>query len=208
MKRLLILSILFMTYLISYADSTLSFDLPKDYIKKRNKKQLLLTIKIPAKLTSEDDQKLKTKKVDTSYVDMNPFAKVNIPIDYDKLHILAKKGLLSDTSTFLLNDRMLNTKYDFMNMISAIYNKIMHSDKEKLIENGVNADDIRFIKKLTKDFETELNSYKQLNLPSFYERLSLLTKKLKGGKGEVRVVDVQNEDDGSTILYLTLKENK
>jgi len=208
MKRLIILSVLFSSVFMLFADSTLSFDLPKDYIKKRTKKKLLLTIRIPAKLTTEDDQKLKVKKVDTSYVDLKPFAKVTKPIDYEKLHILAQKGLLSESSVFLLRSKMLKTKYDFMNLISGVYYKIMNSDKESLINSDVNADDIRFIKKLTTDFTPELQSYKQLDIDSFMERLALLTKKLKGGKGEVRVVDVQNEDDGSTILYLTLKENQ
>lgn len=204
-KLITLLGIFLISHLL-YADSVLSFDLPENYIKKDNKKRLLLTIQIPAKLTSSEEEQLKVKKVDTSYVELKPFKTIKKEIDFEMLNLLAKKGLITGSSYYLLKSKTLKTKYDFLNLINNIYIKIMKWDKAQLINLGVNGDDIVFIIDFVNKFRNELKSYPQINIKEFIEKLKLLKKKLKGGRGEVRVVEIQNNDDGSTLLYLSLSK--
>ncbi|MDD2717495.1 MAG: hypothetical protein PHW04_16515 [Candidatus Wallbacteria bacterium] len=207
MKKHLLVYLLLTSWLYCFADSILSFDLPKDYIDKRDRKKLLLSIKIPAELNS-DQEAVTKKKIDTSYVELAPWTPNTKPLDYEKLNLLASKGLITGTSDYLLKAGRIKNRYDICNMLSCIYHILFRRDKEDLIEMGVNKDDIFFVEAMFNQFSEELKSYSEIDQNAIKERLKLLKKQLKGGRGEVRVVEVQEEDDGSTLLYLTLQEDK
>ncbi|MDD5091482.1 MAG: hypothetical protein PHQ23_11275 [Candidatus Wallbacteria bacterium] len=206
MKRLIIFAAL-LAFEAVWADSTLSFDLPKDYLEKREKKKLLLTIKIPSELTS-DEEVINKKRVDTSHVELDPFARNTKPVDFTRLRELSKKGLITGVSKGILEKRNLENKYEICNMLVGINDKFMRLDKEDVIEMGIAKEDIFFMEAMYNQFAEELKMYRHINFAPLIERFQLLKKQLRGGRGDIRVVEVQEEEDGSTILYLTLQEEK
>ncbi|MCK9225115.1 MAG: hypothetical protein M0R46_08500 [Candidatus Muirbacterium halophilum] len=203
MKKFLCGFLLF-TGICVFSESVITFP-QKDQVQ-GTKKNLILKITIPNEMENEEDYKEKT--TDFSYFDLEPFKKINSSIvNYDILRSFPKKKLVTRTrSSYLCSQKGIKNEYDLFLVLTDIVDSIERKGKDELLENGVTREDINYIEKLIfKDYPNYLKKTVK-DGEKIKTRLAFLKRQFLAGKGEVRVLKVETNDAGETMIHIRLNE--
>lgn len=189
----------------TFASSTLSVPLPDMFPKE--KKDLLLTITIPSKLP--DPVEVKDPPRDHSaYFNMDPFPVTYLSDeDWSMLRRMTRLTLAKNQAADLIRSKDIKTPYELGIVTHNILRNVSFYKKDYLLDNGTTREDIDFIEALLHRQESRLRSW-IIDVDAYKKRLASLKKELRANKGEVRVVRVVSDTDGSTVIHLTLKENE
>lgn len=202
------------------AGSVLSLPLPEDIPVYTDDSQynryMTLEIKMPESFKDPEPVKKKEPKVrNFDYFDFNPQKKLeNDPEIHRALRSLIKKGLAkTDFDTSGVRDLYRRGRLDSRLTVAALVRHMMLNfmkfDDEavlrKLQLERENLEDILF---LADKFKHELFLFNNIDVNQVKERVEEVRKLLKFNQGVVRVIKVENDMKGGTILHFVVKERQ
>ncbi|PLX19554.1 MAG: hypothetical protein C0601_01490 [Candidatus Muiribacterium halophilum] len=204
MKRIITSIILLMSFILVYSESTLTFPVSDQL--EGNEKNLILKIVIPNEL--EDKEEYKEKKTDFSYFNLDPWPAVDKgKIDWERLNHLVKAGAIRyERTKYLVKNKKINDEYDMFLVLDDILTNIKNSSKDLLLENGMLREDIEYIEKLIFEDMKGYTKKAHVDPEALKKRLNFLKKQFLAGKGEVRVIKVETNNAGETMIHLRLNE--
>jgi hypothetical protein len=203
MKKILC-GFLLIAGICAFSESVITFP-QKDQVQ-GTKKNLILKITIPNDMEDEEDYKEKT--TDFSYFDLEPFKNIDSSIiNYDILKTFPKKRIVTRTrSSYLCSHRSIKNEYDLFLVLTDVVDSLERKSKDELLENGVTREDINYIERLIfKDYPNYLRKTVKSG-DKIKTRLAFLKKQFLAGKGEVRVLKVETNDAGETMIHIRLNE--
>jgi hypothetical protein len=205
----------------AYAGSVLSLPLPDDIPVYTDNEQynryMTLEIKMPESFKDPKPvkEKKEQRKRDFSYFDFNPYKRVE---DDPELHraikSLLKKGLgkgefKSNARRSLYNNGRLNSTYTMGTLVRTILVNFMRLTDEQILRDvKFTREDLEDMKYIMKTFKKELFLLGYMNLEKVYNRIEESRKILKFNQGVVRVVKVENDMKGGTVLHFVVRENQ
>ena len=205
MKKI-ISGILLFSVIFTFSESVITF--PQKEQIQGTKKNLILKITIPNDL--EDEEEYKEERPDFSYFDFDPFKKLDHSmLDYEILRTFPKKGLTTRTrSSYLCTNKGIKNEYDLLLVMTDVIENIERKGKDELLESGVTREDINYIERLVfKDYTNYLKKTVK-DGEKIKTRLAFLKKQFLAGKGEVRVLRVETNDAGETMIHIRLNEEE
>jgi hypothetical protein len=203
------------------AGSVLSLPLPDDIPVYTDNEQynryMTLEIKMPESF--KDPKPVKKKKAkkrsDFSYFSFKPYKSVD---DDPELHrairSLLNRGLgkgefKSNARKHLYSAGRLTSTYTMGTLVKTILRNFMRlSDEQILREMKFTRTDLEDIKYVMKKFKKELFLLGYQDLEKVYNRVEDARKLLKFNQGVVRVVKVENDMKGGTVLHFVVRENQ
>lgn len=189
---------------ISFASSTLSIPVPDMF--PEEKKELLLTITIPSRLP-EPEKEPRPSMDHSHYFDMDPFPAIHLSDeDWDMLRRLVRLNIATNMAESLIRNRSINSPYMLASVTHNILRNVAFYHRDYLLEQGTSREDIEFIESLMERQRARLSTWWSIDLDKYSARLEALKRELRANKGEVRVVRVVSDTDGSTVIHLNLRE--
>jgi hypothetical protein len=204
----------------SEAGSVLSLPLPEDIPVYTDDSQynryMTLEIKMPENFKDPQPLKKKEPKVKNfDYFDFNPQKRLeDDPEIHRALKSLIKKGLAkSDLNTSGVRDLYrrgrLNSRLTVGALVRLILGNFLKLEDEDILRktqlDRENLEDILF---LAGKFKHELFLFNNLDTDAVKARVEEVRKLLKFNQGVVRVIKVENDMKGGTILHFVVRENQ
>lgn len=201
------------------AGSVLSLPLPDDIPvytdKEKYNKYMTLEIKMPESFKDPNPVKKKEpKRRNFDYFEFEPYKKVDDdPEMHRAIRNLIAKGLdrkkfAGNAARGLYRRGALDTTWTMGSMIRDMLNNFLDlSDEFILRESGITRENLEDMKYLAKKFKHELFMY-NFNPDNLHNRIEEVRKLMKFNQGVVRVVKVENDMKGGTILHFVVRENQ
>ncbi len=192
------------------ADSTVTIPVPDSVA--NESKNLVLTITVPTSL-EKTYQPVAPKPEDKpkknnfgKYFDLNPFPNMVNNEEVAVLRRFVNKGVVEDISALSVKKNFVANNYEMGRSLASIVNMALRSAPVQLARVGVTRTDVLDLLKVFDNYTKEL---KMFNIGAKErERLSKLSNKLSFTDGEVKVIKVETNDIGSTVIHLTLNDQK
>ncbi len=194
----------------AFADSTVTIPVP-DTVSNESK-NLVLTITVPTSLEKtyqpvQQKPEEKPKKNNyNKYFDLNPFPNMVNDEEVSVLRRFVNKGVVEDISAVSVKKNFVANNYEMGRTLTSIVNMALRSSPEQLARVGVTRTDILDLLKVFDNYTKELKMF-NVGMKE-RERLSKLSNKLSFTDGEVKVIKVETDDIGSTVIHLTLNDQK
>lgn len=211
---------LIMTSSPARGGSVLSLPLPDDIPVYTDKEQynryMTLEIKMPESFKDPNPVKKKEpKRRNFDYFEFQPYRKVDDdPEMHRAIRSLIAKGLDkkkfagATSSRRLYRKGALDTTWTMGSLIRDMLNNFLDlSDEAILRDSSITRETLEDMKYLAKKFKHELFMY-NFNPDNLYNRIEEVRKLMKFNQGVVRVVKVENDMKGGTILHFVVKENQ
>lgn len=193
-----------------FADSTVTIPVPDTVT--NESKNLVLTITVPTSLektyqpvTPKPEDKPKKNNFD-KYFDLNPFPNMVSREEVDVLKRFVNKGVIEDISAVSVKKNFVANNYEMGRTLASIVKMALKSAPEQLARVGVTRTDILDLLKVFDNYTRELRMF-NVSMKD-RELLSKLSNKLSFTDGEVKVIKVETNDIGSTVIHLTLNDQK
>lgn len=192
------------------ADSTVTIPVPDTVA--NESKNLVLTITVPTSLEKtyqpvapkpEDKPK---KNNFNKYFDLNPFPNMVNDEEVAVLRRFVNKGVIEDISAVSVKRNFVANNYEMGRSLASVINMALRSAPDQLARAGVTRSDILDLLKVFDNYTKELRMF-NIGMKD-RERLSKLSNKLSFTDGEVKVIKVETDDIGSTVIHLTLNDQK
>lgn len=178
---------------------------------------MVLKISMPPKKKREeeqqpkDDDELKPRQDRFKYFDFNPFPRLNVEKKYIKtLRHLGNLGLGTGQyfgdgiQVFFRSNKELNV-YDFNQVLRIVFTNFSKRTVKFLIKNYEwKKEDIQNLEEIATVYKQLINNY-GLDQDQIIEKIAEMKKFLNYNQGVVRVIKVENDDKGSTILHFVFK---
>jgi len=206
MKKIILSLMLLTSVLMIYGESTLTFPVSDQL--KGNEKNLILKIVIPNELEEKEDYQ--EKESDFSYFNFNPWPEVDrSSIDWERLNHLVESGAITyERTRHLVRNKSLKDEYDMFLVIDDIITNIRNKNKDRLLSDGMLREDIEYIEKLVFEDMKGYTKKAHVDPEALKKRLNFLKKQFLAGKGEVRVIKVETNNAGETMIHLKLNEEE
>lgn len=202
------------------AGSVLSLPLPDDIPVYTDNEQynryMTLEIKMPESFKDPKPVKKKIKKKnDFSYFSFSPYKKVDKdPELHRAVRTLLNKGLgngefKSNAKKRLYENGRYTSTYTMGTLVRTMLKNFMRLTDEQILRiMKFERTDLEDIKYLIKKFKKELFLLGYQDLEKVYDKVEHARKLLKFNQGVVRVVKVENDMKGGTVLHFVVKENQ
>jgi hypothetical protein len=174
-------------------------------------KEMTLTLKVPEKL-EPIQTRVEARKNYFPYWDRHPLVQVD-PKDeaYEILRNFAKKKLIKGAvvKTLLVRGKPIE-KYFLVDVVTEVVRNLISmknsSDYERFMrKTGLLATEVDDLMRLMDRYEKEL-TWKGISVKKTRELMSTVMNDLKETqRGIVKVVRVEGQKDGSTVLHLVLE---
>ncbi len=188
------------------ADSTLTLPFPSST--GVPSERVNLTIKVPPKVEPhKPPSRFKLKPAAWSSVDFKPFKKVpRKEFVYGTLRSFLRKGLLPDRSSQVYLDRGLDLMTVAVRMTGRLYVRLMDVyQKGALRKVGITVKDLENLQQvidlLAKPLDT--NHYPSIEMARNVDQMLQELRKTSG-RGQIRIIEVAEQKDGSTVLKLEI----
>lgn len=198
----------------AFADSTVSIPVPDTVT--NESKNLVLTITVPTSLErtyQQQQQQAQEKKDDkkkknnfSKYFDMNPFPNM---INKEEVNILvrfANSGLIDPTAALVIKRRYIANNYEMARSLTAVVEGLQQWPPELIAKAKITRADILDLIKVFDNYTKELKMFKIGGKERDY--LNKTSQRLSFTDGEVKVVKVETNDIGGTVIHLTLNNTK
>lgn len=194
----------------AFADSTVTIPVPDTVT--NESKNLVLTITVPTSLektyqpvTQKPEDKPKKNNF-TKYFDLNPFPNMVNAEEVGVLKRFVNKGIVEDISAISVKKNFVANNYEMGRTLASVVKTALKSAPDQLARLGVTRADILDLLKVFDNYTKELRMFNV----SMKDRdlLSKLSNKLSFTDGEVKVIKVETNDIGSTVIHLTLNDQK
>ncbi len=194
----------------AFADSTVTIPVPDTVT--NESKNLVLTITVPTSLektyqpvTQKPEEKPKKNNF-TKYFDLNPFPNMVNAEEVDVLKRFVNKGIIEDISAISVKKNFVANNYEMGRTLASVVKTALKSAPDQLARVGLTRTDILDLLKVFDNYTKELRMFNV----SMKDRdlLSKLSNKLSFTDGEVKVIKVETNDIGSTVIHLTLNDQK
>jgi|GEM_PF-2963296 len=193
------------------ADSTVTVPVPDTVT--NESKNLVLTITVPTSLERTYQQEPnkqaeeKPKKSNyNKYFDMNPFPNMVNRDEVDVLKRFAKRNIVENVSAVSVKENFIINNYEMSRTLVSIVNTVLRMQPEEIAKSGITRTDIL---DLIKVFDNYTKEMKMFNVGAKQrEKLNKLSNKLSFTDGEVKVIKVETNDIGGTVIHLTLNDQK
>ncbi len=186
-------------------DTTVTIPVPDNVANEA--KNLTLTITVPTELERVEkpprEREIKKKRTEyRKYFDLNPFPSAVTPVDVDILQRFAAKTVKTPALRKVVNFKRAKSAYEIAHDIAAVTRETLEQTVDELATRGVTRGDVN-------EFITVYDNYPQpLKIMGVgkkeREELVKLARKLAFTDGEVKVVKVETNDVGATVIQLTL----
>jgi len=194
------------------ADSTVSIPVPDSVTSES--KNLVLTITVPTSLErTYQQQQAQEKKEDkpkktnfNKYFDMNPFPNMVSKEEIGILIRFANSGLIDETSAMVIRSRYIANNYEMARSLASIVEGLMKWPPELIAKAKITRADILDLVKVFDNYTKELKMFKIGGKERDY--LNRVSQRLSFTDGEVKVVKVETNDIGGTVIHLTLNNTK
>lgn len=187
------------------ADTTVTIPVPDNVANEA--KNLTLTITVPTELERVEkpprEREIKKKRTHyRKYFDLNPFPAAVRPGDLEVVGRFGKKSVKTTLVRQSLRTRGSASAYEIARDIAAVVEETLSQTVDELATRGVTRGDVN-------EFITVFDNYpQQLKImgvgKKHREELVKVARKLAFTDGEVKVVKVETNDVGATVIQLTL----
>ncbi|MCK5685049.1 hypothetical protein KAJ27_13045 [bacterium] len=204
-----------------YAESILTLPVPTEIETygpaAKDVRPMVLKISMPPRkkrgedAEPKDEDELKPRQDRFKYFNFNPFPTLNVEKKYLKtLKRLGRLGLGTGQyfgdgiKVFFRSNKKLNI-YDFNQILRIVFFNFSRRSVKFLIKNyNWKKEDIQNIEEIATIYKQLLNNY-GLDQDGILEKIIEMKKFLNYNQGVVRVIKVENDDKGSTILHFVFK---
>lgn len=192
------------------ADSTVTIPVPDSV--SNESKNLVLTITVPTALerTYQQQQKKpeeKPKKINyNKYFDMSPFPNMTNREEVEVVKNFAKKGIADNIARQTIARGMINNNYEMARSLNSVIRAALAMPPEEVAKAKVTRTDLLDLVKVMDNYTKELKMFGITN--KHRDGINKLSQKLSFTDGEVKVVKVETDDIGSTVIHLTLNNVK
>lgn len=199
--------------------SVLSLPLPDDIPVYTDKEQynryMTLEIKMPESFKDPNPVKKKEpSKRNFDYFEFEPYKKVDTdPEMHRAIRSLISKGLdkkkfAGNSTKRLYRKGALDTMWTVGSLVRDMLNNFIDLPDETILRDStITRETLEDLKYLAKKFKHELFLY-NFNTDTLYNRIEEVRKLMKFNQGVVRVVKVENDLKGGTILHFVVRENQ
>ncbi|HOD39595.1 MAG: hypothetical protein BWY32_03224 [bacterium ADurb.Bin243] len=194
----------------AFADSTVTIPVPDTVA--NESKNLVLTITVPTSLektyqpVAQKAEEKPKKNNYGKYFDLNPFPNMVNNEEVAVLKRFVSKGVVEDISAVTVKRNFVANNYEMGRSLASIVNTALKSSPDQLARVGITRTDILDLLKVFDNYTKELKMF-NVGMKD-RERLSKLSNKLSFTDGEVKVIKVETNDIGSTVIHLTLNDQK
>ena len=174
------------------------------------KDKITLSIRIPPKIEVEDEVPKARKRPRSAAwdrYDFRPFKKIpRKRFILDTLKRFVRKGVVTDmVSRHFIHDGIAD-QIIIMTTLSRVYKKLLDVHAHSALKRmGVTIDDLERFQQVVELLKKPLPSYRmnQIQMNKNIEDMIAFLRKTSG-KGQLRIVEVKEKKDGSTILELEI----
>lgn len=187
------------------ADSTITVPVP-DAVS-NEAKNLVLTLTVPTELEritkpSVDEPKRVKRTAYRKYFDLEPFPRVAKREDSGIVADVAQKVVRTDALKKILSKRNVESSYELARSIFHVIDEIFAQPADELSQRGLTRGDLDGLLAVMDRYPKELRIM-QVGAKQ-RDDLVKLAKRLSFTDGEVKVVKVETDDIGATVIHLTL----
>ncbi|HNY11740.1 MAG TPA: hypothetical protein PKK26_09150 [Candidatus Wallbacteria bacterium] len=193
-----------------YAESTVTIPVPESVT--NESKNLVLTITVPTALERTYQQQPKKeedkpkKNNYSKYFDLSPFPNMVNREELDVIQRFAKRGIIDDVNANVIKQKFITNNYEMARTLSALVSTVLKTVPEDLAKAGVTRTDILDLVKVFDNYTKELKMFSTGGKDR--EKLTKLSQKLSFTDGEVKVIKVETNDIGGTVIHMTLNNTK
>ncbi len=191
------------------AESTLTLPLPNS--SGIPSERVNLTIKVPPKVEPQTPpSRFKLKPAAWSSVDLNPFKPVpRKKFVFATLRSFQKKGLLPDQTSKMVLQSGMDSLTITARMVSRLYERLVDAYRKGALRKvGVTVQDLenfqQVVDLMAKQLDT--NHYPSIEVARQVDQM-LLEMRKTSGEGQIRIIEVAEQKDGSTVLKLEISRN-
>ena len=213
MKKLLffilLLSVSILQAQFAWSESTVTIPVPEQI--SNESKNLVLTITVPTELERVErptkDAKIRKRKTRyKKYFDLNPFPPIVNPSDPEITKRFGRMVAKDSSLRSVLRRSRVTNAYEMARNLAHITNDLLEQSLDQLVSKGVTRSGIN-------EFITVYDNYpRQLRIMGVgrreREEMVRLSRKLAFTDGEIKVVRVETNDIGSTVIQLTIDGGK
>lgn len=193
----------------AWAESTLTLPLPNS--SGIPSERVALTIKVPPKVEPQTPpSRFKLKPAAWSSVDLSPFKTVpRKKFVYGTLRSFQKKGLLPDRTSAMVLETGMDSLTIAARMVARLYERLTDAyQKGALRKIGVTVQDLENFQQVVDLMAKQLdaNHYPSIEVARRIDEM-LLEMRKTSGEGQIRIIEVAEQKDGSTVLKLEISRN-
>jgi len=171
-----------------------------------------LTLRIPPNTEPITEQKLKRPSSQSGLIiwDPDPYPKIPLHDEYyDIVHRFQKKGWVKGASSNIIADMHPVDRYEAVRLIEHILKNVLDLGKQKdlvraMRVSNINPTDIDDLRRMCNKFAKELAYYGRKLKKDDKELLMISDNMKKSRTGVMRVIKVEGQGDGSTVIHLQL----
>jgi len=193
-----------------YAESTVTIPVPESVT--NESKNLVLTITVPTAMERTYQQQPKKeedkpkKNNFSKYFDMSPFPNMVNKEEIEVIQRFAKRGVIDDVHLGAIRQKFISTNYDMARTLTSLVKTVLRTMPEDLAKAGITRTDILDLVKVFDNYTKELKMFNTGGKER--EKLTKLSQKLSFTDGEVKVIKVETNDIGGTVIHMTLNNTK
>ncbi len=193
-----------------FADSTLTLPLPSET--GQPSERVSLSIRVPPKVEPQKPpSRFKLKPTAWSMVDLKPFKSVpRRKFVYGTLRTFQRKGLLPDRSSIAMLEADLDNLTVAARMVSRLYERLLDVYRKRALRKvGVTVQDLENYQQVVDLMAKQLdaNHYPSIEVA---RRIDEMLQELRktSGEGQIRIIEVAEQKDGSTVLKLEIQRGQ